>query len=313
MEAPLVSVLIITWDRKEDVLEAVQSVYDQVYPNFEIIVVDNASTDGTVEALRQAYPAVRLVALDRNLGVSDGRNRGIAVARGDIIFLLDSDGSLRHDTLTRIVHKLQAEPEVGVITCKILNAYTQELDHVAGWAFAEKAKADQDLEFFSCQFSEGGSAIRKEVFDQAGLFWDLLFFDREGEDLSLRVWDCDYKVLYWPKAIVYHRVSSQKRVAGGELLYFDLRNALYIYLVRYPWWMLSCFVPLKIGTSLVKGVRRGCLRRVLQALLDVIRQLPFLWKQRKPISTGTARYYLKLQRERGPLAWDLASWLKHKA
>lgn len=311
MDPPLVSVVIITWNRKEDVLETIQSVYDQAYQNFEIVVVDNASTDGTVEALRQAYPAVRLVALDRNLGVA-GRNAGIVVARGDIIFCLDSDASPGHDTLTNIVRKFQAEPEVGVINSKIVNAYTKELDPTAGWVYTEKVKADQDLEFLSWNLSEVGPGIRKQVFDQVGLFWEFLFFGCEGQEFSLRVWDAGYKVLYYPKAIVYHRVSPRMRVAGGERDCLFIRNTLYIYLVRYPWWMLILFVPLKTGASLIRGARRGYLRQVLQALLDVIRQLPALWEQRQPISNETACHYLKLQRQHGPLSWDLVSWFKYK-
>jgi len=311
MDPPLVSVVIITWNRKEDVLETIQSVYDQAYQNFEIVVVDNASTDGTVEALRQAYPAVRLVALDRNLGVA-GRNAGIVVARGDIIFCLDSDASPGHDTLTNIVRKFQAEPEVGVINSKIVNAYTKELDPTAGWVYTEKVKADQDLEFLSWNLSEVGPGIRKQVFDQVGLFWEFLFFGCEGQEFSLRVWDAGYKVLYYPKAIVYHRVSPRMRVAGGERDCLFIRNTLYIYLVRYPWWMLILFVPLKTGASLIRGARRGYLRQVLQALLDVVRQLPALWEQRQPISNETAWHYLKLQRQHGPLSWDLVSWFKYK-
>jgi GT2 family glycosyltransferase len=311
MEAPLVSVIIITWNRREDVLETIQSIYDQAYRNFEVIVVDNGSTDGTVEALRRAYPAVRVLALGRNTGVG-GRNAGIRSARGDIIFCLDSDASLSHDTLTQIVRKLQARPDVGIINSKIVNAYTRELDRTAGWVYTEKDKADQDVEFLSYNFSEGGCAIRKKVFDQVGLFWEALFFGCEGQEFSLRVWDAGYKILYCPQAIVYHRASPQQRMIGGERDYFFLRNALYIYAVHYPWWMLIFFAPLKIGVSLFRGARKGYSRQVLRALVDVARQFPSLYKHRRPISSKTARRYLDLQRQHGPLRWDLVSWLRYK-
>ena len=127
MESPLVSVVIITWNRKDDVLEGVQSIYEQNYQNVEIVVVDNGSTDGTADALAQGFPGVKIVGLDRNTGVSEGRNLGVAAAKGDIIFFLDSDASLGNDTLSDIVHKFQHDPTIGVITCKILNPYTQRL------------------------------------------------------------------------------------------------------------------------------------------------------------------------------------------
>jgi GT2 family glycosyltransferase len=313
MAFPLVSVLVVTWNRREDTLETIRSVYEQAYQNFETVLVDNGSTDGTVDAVRQTYPEVRVVTLDRNIGISSGRNAGIVVARGDIIFCLDSDASLGHDTLTNLVRKFQAEPEVGVINSKIVNAYTKELDGGPGWVYTEKQKANQDVEFLSWNFSEGGAAIRKEVFDQVGLFWELLFFGCEGQEFSLRVWDAGYKVLYYPEAIVYHRASPQARVADDERDYLFFRNSLYIYLVRYPWWMLIWYAPLKTAVTLVRGARRGYLRQTLRALLDVVRRLPLLLKQRRPISDETARRHLKLQRQHGPLSWGLVSWFKHKA
>ena len=119
---------------------------DQAYRNCEVIVVDNGSTDGTADALRQAYPAVTVVALDRNTGATAGRNAGIAVAKGEIIFILDSDASLGRETLGRIVEKFAAEPALGVVACKILNASTGRLDPNT-WIYTERDKADQDLDF----------------------------------------------------------------------------------------------------------------------------------------------------------------------
>jgi hypothetical protein len=312
MKLPLISVLIITWNRKEDTLETIRSTYEQAYRNFEIIVVDNGSTDGTVEAIRQAYPEVRLVALDQNMGVASGRNAGIVAARGDIVFCLDSDASPGHGTMTNLVHRFQVDPKLGVINSKIVNAYTREIDRTAGWAYTERNKADQDREFLSFSFSAGGCAIRTEVFDRVGLFWELMFFGGEELDYSMRVWDAGYKIVYYPEAVVYHRVSPQRRVAGAQRDCLSLKETLDVYLVRYPWWMLIVFVPLKIGATFVRATRQRYLRQMFGALLGVVRQMPELWKQRRPISNRAAHYYLKLQRQHGPLAWDLVSWFKYK-
>ena len=193
MELPLITVLIVTWNRKKDILETVQSIYEQAYQNFEIIVVDNSSNDGTVDTLCHVYPDVKIVPLDRNMGVSVGRNAGIAIAQGEIIFCLDSDASPGRDTLNNLVRKFQAEPRVGVINSKIVNAYTQTIDGGPGWVYSSKQKAQQYKEFLSFSFSETGAAIRKEVFDRVGLFWDFLFFGCEGQEFSLRVWDAGYE------------------------------------------------------------------------------------------------------------------------
>jgi glycosyltransferase involved in cell wall biosynthesis len=308
----LISVLILTWNRKDDTLETIRSIHEQAYRDLEIVVVDNGSTDGTKEAIRQAYPEVKLVVLDQNMGAAIGRNAGIAVAQGDIVFCLDSDASPGHDTMTNLARRFQDDPELGVINSKIVNAYTREIDRTAGWAYTEGNKDDQDQEFLSFSFSAGGCAIRKKVFDRVGLFWEWMFFGGEELDYSMRVWDAGYKILYYPTAIVYHRVSPHRRIAGAERDCRSLRETLCVYLVRYPWWMIAIFAPLKVGATSVRAARRGYLGQVLGVVLEVVQQLPELWKERHPISNQTVRYYFQLQREHGPLAWDLASWLRYK-
>ena len=299
---PLVSVVIVTWNRKDDILATLQSLYDQAYQNFEIIVVDNASTDGTVDAIQQTYPEVRVVALDENLGPTGGRNAGFAAACGDFFFILDSDASPDDDTISQAVQKLQADATLGAVGCKVVNAYTKELDPDApGWSYSDKDLKDQDKTFLSYSFAEGGCVFRREAIEQTGGFWDFLFFGREGLELSLRLLDADYRILYHPKSRVYHRVSPRKRIAGGLRSYFDFRNCLYIYLTRYPWWLLVCFLPPRVGLTIARGILGGYLGHIIRAMWEVLLHLPTVWKERQPIRSKTAWRYLRLQREHGPL------------
>ena len=311
-DTPHISVLIVTWNRKKDILETVHSVYEQAYKDFEIIIVDNGSVDGTVDTLAASYPDVKLVALPQNLGVSSGRNAGIAIAKGEIIFCLDSDASLGQDSLLELTKKFQAEPDIGVINSKIVSAHTGVIDGGPGWAYSERQKEHQDQEFLSWSFSEGGAAIRKEVFNKVGLFWDVLFFGCEGQEFSLRVWDAGYKVLYFPRSIVYHRASPEKRMEGKERECQFLKNNLSIYITRYPLWLLFLMGPLKIGAIVVRSIRRGYLKDVLRTLAEVAKSVPRLSKLRKPIRNDTALLYLKLLRQQGPLSWNLFSWIKSK-
>ncbi len=310
--SPLVSIVIVTWNRRDDVLETIRSIREQSYQNVEIVVVDNASTDGTVEELQRNHSEIKVICLQENLGASAGRNPGITAAQGEIVFLLDSDASLGKDTIRNAVRKFQSQSNIGVIACKVVNASTKQIDRTAGWIFSEKDKLDQDREFLSFSFSECGCAFRKEVFVDAGLFWEALFFGGEGEDLSLRIWDAGYAILYSPDCIIYHRVSPIERVTGSNRQYFKLRNMLYIYIVRYPWWMLPIYIPTKIAVSLVRAMNRGCFKVTLNAIWDVLKNLPYLLKERRPIKGQTGREYMRLQREHGPWRWDLISWLKYK-
>ncbi len=312
MADPLVSILIITWNRRAEILETINSINNQKYKKYEIILVDNGSIDGTVEAVRKSFPDVNIVPLDSNLGVA-ARNRGIIVAHGEIIFCLDSDAAPGPESITNLVAKFQSDPLLGVINSKIVNAFTKQIDQVAGWSYSEKDKEDQNKEFLSFSFSEGGAAIRKELFDKVGYFWEPLFFGCEGFEFSLRVLDAGYKILYFPGSIVYHRAVNQSRISGGDRDSLFFRNFLCIYLVRFPWWLIVIFMPLKICASLIRGARRGYLRQMLGGLYEFVKQIPFLIQERKPIRNKTARHYFELQRQHGSLKWDLVNWLKYKA
>ena len=153
MECHLVTVLIVTWNRKNDVLETIRSVYDQ-----KLIPTLRSSWSTTVRPMAQwkhsARPVPRSVSSrsTRNTGAASGRNVGIAVAQGDIIFCLDSDASSGNETWRTSVERFQADPKVGIINSKIVNAYTREIDHTAGWAYAEGDKADQDRRIPQLQF-----------------------------------------------------------------------------------------------------------------------------------------------------------------
>jgi len=308
----LVTVLIVTWNRKEDILETVRDVYQQPYKDIEIVVVDNGSVDGTVDALHQTYPSVNVVELDRNMGVSVGRNAGIAAATGDIIFCLDSDASPATETISNIVCKFKSDPLIGVINSKIVDAQTRQIGS-AGWVYSAYDLAEQDSEFLSYSFSEGGAAIRREVFDKVGLFWERLFFGYEGFEFSLRVLDAGYHILYYPDSLVFHRATGRSRIGGGERDKILFISCLLIYILRFPWWLIAIFLPLKTGATFLRASRRGYFVKILRGWMDFLWQTPSVMKERKPIRNETASHYLKLQRQHGSLRWNLVSWFKHKS
>lgn len=311
MPDPLVSVVIVSWNRKNDVLETLPSILEQNYSNYEIVVVDNGSSDGLGEAVGALYPAVKLVTLNSNTGAAGGRNAGIEHASGEIIFFLDSDASLQSDTLTQTVRQFQLDPKLGAVACKVVNSHTGQVDEI-GRFFSHRA--DPNQAFLSFSFCAAGCAISAETLQKAGHFWDFMFFIREEEELGLRIWEAGYKILYYPQAIVHHRESPQTRVRGYQREYLDLRNCFYIYLVHYPWWMLSRFLLVKTSIALLRSMRRRNLRRTaLPAFSEVVRQLPYLWQQRRPMSDQAAQCYFNLQRHHGPLSWNLIDWLKYKA
>ena len=165
----------------------------------------------------------------------------------------------------------------------------------------------------SFSFSEGGCAIRKEVFDKVGLFWERLFFGSEGMELSLRVLDAGYDILFYPKSLIYHRASPHARFEGGKREEMTFNHSLLVYLMRYPWWMLMFFLPTKTTAVFFRGLRRGYFKFVFRGFITFLLQVPTILKERDPIQNKTALNYIQLLRQHGPLSWNLSSWLKHKA
>jgi GT2 family glycosyltransferase len=241
-----------------------------------------------------------------------GRNAGIAAATGDIIFCLDSDASPATETISNIVCKFNSEPQTGVINSKIVDARTRQIGS-AGWVYSAHDLTDQDSEFLSYSFSEGGAAIRREVFDKVGLFWERLFFGYEGFEFSLRVLDAGYNILYYPDSLVFHRATAHSRIGGGERDKILFTSCLEIYILRFPWWLMVIFMPLKTGATFLRAARRGYFAQILGGWMDFLIQTPSVMKERSPIRNKTALNYLKLQRQHGSLRWSPVMWFKHKS
>lgn len=117
---PAASVVVLNWNGGDLVLKCLDSVARQDFEPFEAVVVDNASTDGSREAIHARFPEARLVALDRNLGYAGGMNAGIEAARGEIMLLLNLDVELEPGYLKACVEALRADPQTGGVTGKLL-------------------------------------------------------------------------------------------------------------------------------------------------------------------------------------------------
>ena len=119
---PKVFIIILTWNRLSDTLECLESVKKIVYPNYEIIVVDNGSTDGSAEAIARRYPEITLVKNESNLGYAAGNNRGMETALHmgcDYVFLLNNDTTIDAVCLDELVNRAESDPRVGAAGPKI--------------------------------------------------------------------------------------------------------------------------------------------------------------------------------------------------
>jgi GT2 family glycosyltransferase len=120
--APKVIIIILNWNQKDDTITCLNSLKKLEYPNYKIILIDNASTDNSYTVIRRAFPSIEIIRNEENLGVTRGRNLGIKYAissSADYILFLDNDTTVYKDMLTKLVEAGEKDPRIGILTSKI--------------------------------------------------------------------------------------------------------------------------------------------------------------------------------------------------
>jgi len=212
---PRLSVIIPNWNGLALMRACLDSLRGQTYRDFEVIVVDNGSTDGSVAALEQEYPDVRVLALSVNGGYSGGCNRGIEVARGELLVMLNNDTEADARWLEALVDAMDRHPEAGSAASRLMIYDKPE----------EPYGPPYDQERYVFGGCGGAVAYRREMLDEIGTFEEAFFMYYEDIDINWRAQLAGWKCVYVPQAIVYHHLSA---TGGGALAsYYVGRNLLW--------------------------------------------------------------------------------------
>lgn len=228
---PLVSVITLNWNRKEDVSRTLSLILKQAYEPKEILMVDNGSTDGSVESIRQNFPNVKIITLPENTGVQ-GYNDGISSASGNILLLIDNDMDLlQEDSLEKIVNKFESNPKLGVVALQVRERSNNQLspNNPKYW----NEKGNDSIGYPCSTFDGGGVAFRREVLAKTGSYLPQFFVYHSEVDLSTRIWDAGYEIRYFPEIAVCHRESQVARNLTRQTMY-TARNYLWYVWIYYP-------------------------------------------------------------------------------
>jgi N-acetylglucosaminyl-diphospho-decaprenol L-rhamnosyltransferase len=263
-DSKLVSVILVNWNRLADVRLALSYLTKLHYPNVEVIVVDNGSTDGSVEALRQ-MPEVRLIELGRNAGPCLARNAAIREARGEYVFFLDSDAVLSKRALEPLVAAMERDPRLGVIGCRIDLAKSRRVDQ---WIYAQPHERRAHQAFETYAFSAAGALARRRALEEVGGFDERLFIYNEEVELSYKIIPAGYKIAYDSAARVYHRPSDAGRAPGKDYWRLMARNWIWIFFEFYPAAAAWRRALLYAAVYVVKGLARGQLPAVARGLSE---------------------------------------------
>jgi GT2 family glycosyltransferase len=237
------SVVIPNWNGAHHLPTCLSALRAQTYPDVEVIVVDNASSDGSRELLSSRYPEVRVIALPENRGFTGACNAGIKAAAGQYIALLNNDTEVDRGWAAAVAEAFARHPEAGLVASKMLLFDQRDHFHTAGDLYRvdgrlvnrgvwEQDQGQYDREEYVFSACGGSAAYRQAMLDEIGLLDDEFFFSCEDMDLAWRAQLAGYRCVYTPKAIVYHHLAATG--GGATASFYDGRNMIWILVKDYP-------------------------------------------------------------------------------
>jgi GT2 family glycosyltransferase len=245
-QPPRASVIVLNYNGGRLLDDCLQSLASQeLEGGFEVLVVDNESTDGSPEAVRDRFPDVRLVRAGRNLGFAGGNNLGVAEARGRHVVLINNDARARPGWLAALVEAAESDPRAGAVTCKVLftepagviqNAGSLLLSDGSsaerGYEQPDRGQFDAAEEVFA--ICGAGVLLSRAMLEDVGGFDDTFFLYYEDTDLSWRMRLRGWKVVYEPAAVIDH-VHSHASGEWSPMFVFHVdRNRLFMVLKNAP-------------------------------------------------------------------------------
>lgn len=265
-----VTVVILNYKLKDQTIDCIKSVEKSTYPSLEIVVVDNNSEDGLGKEILN-FPNVKFIQNNDNLGYAGGNNVGIkyALEKGsDYIFILNPDTTLDKDAIKFLVERLE-DPKVGIVSPKVYFSDSQKIWYAGG--IFDKANVlgshrgvdQQDKKQYDesseTDFATGAAlVIKKQAFEEIGFFDERYFLYYEESDFCYRAKLKGFKIMYIPKAVVYHK-NAQATGLGSPLQdYFITRNRMLF---------AAKFLPLR--------TRFALFREALRNLGNPVRRLAF--------------------------------------
>jgi GT2 family glycosyltransferase len=251
---PKVAIVILNWNGLKHLKEFLPSVTASVYPNFEIVLGDNASTDGSVEYVKGAYPDIQIIQNDQNYGFTGGYNRVLEHVEADYYILLNSDVEVFPGWIAPVIELMESDPLIAVAAPKI-KAYLQRdhFEHAGaaggfidsyGYPFC-RGRMFYEIEEDKGQYQQSGEVfwasgaslfIKKKYWDEAGGFDERFFAHMEEIDLCWRLKNKGYKVMYCAESEVFHLGGGTLNTENPFKTYLNFRNNLLLLKKNLPYW-----------------------------------------------------------------------------
>lgn len=289
MNEKMISIVVLTYNRKDEIKRNLSELKKINYSPLEIIVVDNCSEIPVRSFIDDE--TINIVRMPQNLGVA-GRNEGVKVARGEIVVTLDDDVFGFNDQAITELNRIFQDSTIGAVNFKVIDDLTE---NQVNWCHKRKVEEYGDQTFDTVEISEGAIAFRREAITEAGLYPEYFFISHEGPDLALRIMNLGYRVIYYPKIVVRHSHAVAGR-PGWRRYYYDTRNQI---------WLLARLFPISIGwrkaiiglgAMFVYALRDGYFLYWVKGVRDGLGGVRRAYKDRTNINAETWQRYKAIQK-----------------
>ena len=291
-----VSVIVLNWNGKKYLPECLDSLGSQTLRDFEVVLVDNGSSDGSTDFVRERYPWVRLVALQENTGFAEGNNRGLKESTGEYVVTLNNDTRVMPDFLAELVRSAEADPRVGMSAAKMRNYFESDridavglkigsngLGYNIGVGETDAGKYDGVAVFGPC----GGAALyRRAMLDDVGFFDPDFFAYYEDFDLAWRGRLAGWQCAVAPRAVVYHVHSATSGEWSPFKVYQTHRNKWYVIIKNWPRGLLLRRLPGILAfdaAALLLAVLKGRGSAAVHARSDLLKSAKRLLEKRREV------------------------------
>ncbi|MBS1504468.1 MAG: glycosyltransferase family 2 protein, partial [Bacteroidetes bacterium] len=258
-QIPKVAIVILNWNGVKYLRQFLPSVLSSSWPNLDIIVGDNGSTDGSVEFLQKEFPQVHIICNDKNYGFTGGYNRVLEKVDADYFILLNSDVEVHPGWIAPVIELMESDPLIAAAAPKIISfADKDHFEHAGaaggfidktGYIFcrgrmfyeieADKGQYDKSDEVFWA--SGAAMFIKKHCWVESGGFDDRFFAHMEEIDLCWRLKNMGYKVMYCAESVVYHVGGGTLNTENPFKTFLNFRNNLLLLKNNLSLWR-ACFV-----------------------------------------------------------------------
>lgn len=282
-----VSILVVNYNTCQLTLDCLQSVYaSKTQYRYEVIVIDNHSSDGSVEAIRAAYPDIMLIANEDNTGFAKANNQGMEVAGGRYILLLNSDTLVQPDTLDTMIQFMDTHPEMGASGCKVIlpdgsldkackrgfPTPSASFYYAFGWSkrYPDNPKYNQyqlghlspDDEYPVDVLVGAFMMVRRETIEQVGGLDETFFMYGEDIDWCYRIKQAGWGIYYYPRTYIVHIKGGSARRRPLKIIY-EFHRAMWVfhrkhYKEKYSWITniaVYAGITVKFGVALLKNKR----------------------------------------------------------